>query len=59
MATIDKLASLLVDAVNEADELANETGVILHRVQLRLIRNDLDNVLRRVQRTQEEAKREP
>jgi hypothetical protein len=52
---MEKLESLLVDAVNEADNLAGETEVLIHRVRLRNIRDELDNVLGRVQRMRREA----
>jgi hypothetical protein len=56
--TIEKLHSLLVDVVNEADNLADETPVLLHRVQLRNIRDEADKLLGRVQTMQRQAERE-
>lgn len=54
---MDKLESLLVDAVNEADNLADATEVLIHSVRLKRIRDELDIVLRRVQTMRREAER--
>jgi hypothetical protein len=58
MADIKKLANLLVDAVNKADDLAVAATLEVHVVELTSIRDQLDFVLRRVQRMVEHERGE-
>jgi hypothetical protein len=58
MADLKKLASLLVEAVNEADDLSDEAPTTVQAVELRSIRDDLDSTLRRVQRMVEHERGE-